>query len=138
MLAPTASLGWQVLKVGCEPGQAVSPATFWPGWRRSIRAHARPLAWTAQINVLEKNAAGLEVGQEVRLTSVMYNQRLHGHAEGVVEKIEPLAEPAENGERGFQVHVKITHAPFAIQHGMTVKAEIILGHKRVCRIILEH
>ena len=50
---------------------------------------------------------GLAVGQDVRLISVMYNQRLHGHADGVVEKIEPLAEPADNGER----HVRDPDTP---------------------------
>jgi HlyD family secretion protein len=136
--APVASPFWQVLKVGCEPGQAVKPGDVL-AWLAPIDpATGKPHSWIAQVNVLEKNAAGIEVGQEVRLISVMYNQRLHGRAVGVVEKMEPLAEPAENGERSFQVQVKITHAPFPLHHGMTVKAEIIIGHKSVCRIILEH
>ena len=135
---PTSNPGWQVLKVCCEPGQAVRPGDVlaWLAPIDPVKGEA--LAWIAHVDVPEKHAAGLEKGLEVRLISVMYNQRLHGHAEGVVEKVEPLADAADNGDRRFQVQIKITQAPFQLHHGMSVKAEIILGHKRVSRIILEH
>ena len=125
------------IKTCIEQDQAVKPGDVLAWLAPVDPATGRANSFIAQIDVVEKHAAGLEAGQDVRLVSTMYNQRLHGHAEGVVEKVEPLAEAAENGERRFRIQVKITHAPFELHHGMSVKAEIVLGHKRVYRIILE-
>ena len=137
LLAPASHSAWQALKTCIEQDQAVKPGDVLAWLAPVDPATGRANSFIAQIDVVEKHAAGLEAGQDVRLVSTMYNQRLHGHAEGVVEKVEPLAEAAENGERRFRIQVKITHAPFELHHGMSVKAEIVLGHKRVYRIILE-
>jgi hypothetical protein len=137
VLAPAGGDAWQVLKVFCGQGQAVKPGDLL-AWLAPIEpATNQPRSWIARLEIPEKHASGIEPGQEVRLFSVMYNQRLHGHAHGTIEKVEPLAEPAANGERHFLAQVRIVSAPFPLHHGASVKGEIVLGHKRVYRIILE-
>ena len=73
----------------------------------------------------------------MRIYSTMYNQRLHGHAEGRIERLEPLAEALPSGERRFRAVAVITAAPFALRVGSSFKAEIVIGRKQVYRIILE-
>src|SRR5581483_322492 len=91
----------------------------------------------AILEIAEKHLGEVAVGQEVRLASAVFNQRLHGHAEGCIDRIEPLGEPGPNGQRVFRARALITRAPFPIRPGSSFKAEIIVGTKQVYRIILE-
>jgi len=137
VLAPSDGELWQVLKVGCSQGQAVKPGDTLALLAHIDRVKNQPRGWIAKLEIPEKQCAGVQTGQEVRLYSTMYNPRLHGHADGVIEKVEPIAEPAANGERHFLAQVRIVSAPFTLYHGSSVKGEIVLDHKRVYRIILE-
>jgi hypothetical protein len=134
---PAEKSAWKVLKVHVSQGQAVNAGDLLVQLSPVNPKTSLIEEWIAQLDVPERHVAGLEVGQEVRLYSALYNPRLHGHAEGTVERIEPIAEPGSNGERHVRAQVKVTRAPFLLKHGSGVKAEVVLGHKRVYRIILE-
>jgi hypothetical protein len=96
-----------------------------------------PLGWQAILDIDERHAAHAQAGQEVRLFSPMYNQRLFGHADAVIEKVEPLVEPGKGTERFLRARAKVTRCPFPARSGSTFKAEIVVGRKQVYRIILE-
>jgi hypothetical protein len=134
---PDAKNPWQVLKVHAASLQAVQAgdpiALLAP-----IDPHTgEPRDLVAYLDVHEKHAGELQPGQAVRLYSTMHNQRLHGFAEGKIERLEPLGEPGPDGDRHFRAVTVITNAPFSLRPGSTVKAEIVVGRKQVYRIILE-
>lgn len=135
VLAPTHS-GWLVLKAPATNGQSLQPGDTLATLAPVDAGTQQPRAWVAHLQIPEKHLAGIEPGQEVRLYSTIYNQRLHGHAEGILERLDPFVE-AGASERHQPAKVKITHSPFPLIHGASIKAEIVLGHKRVYRIILE-
>jgi hypothetical protein len=128
---------WQVLKVHAAALQAVRA-----GDAIALLAPIDPHTGQARdlvafLDVHERHAGELQPGQAVRLYSTMHNQRLHGFAEGKIERLEPLGEPGPDGDRHFRARTVITQAPFPLRPGSTVKAEIVVGRKQVYRIILE-
>lgn len=135
--APQTRDPWLVLKTFTTPLQAVKPgdavALIAPLDPRS----RRPRELLAVLDIDEKHAGEIEPGQALRLYSSMYNQRLHGHAEGVVERLEPLAEVGPGGERRFRAIAKVTASPYALRPGSSFRGEIVIGRKPVYRVILE-
>jgi hypothetical protein len=128
---------WLVLKVTPEPLQPVavgeSIALVTP---LEPQTH-RPKSMIALLDIHEKHTGDVQPGQLVRLDSTMYSQRLHGHAQGKIERIEPLGEAGPAGERRFRAVAEITHSPFVLRAGSSFRAEIVIGRKQVYRIILE-
>jgi multidrug resistance efflux pump len=90
-----------------------------------------------QMEVKEENAGEIKTGQVFRLFSKMYSQRLHGHAEGLIEKIDPQAYLNDQGERVFQAEGKVTQSPFPLPLGSSATVEILVGKKQIYKIILE-
>jgi hypothetical protein len=129
---------WQAVQVRVAPLQAVQPGDLIASIVPVDPATHEPLDLVVRLEVDEKHAGGLAPGQTVRLFSALHAHRLHGHAEARIERIEPWAEATPEGGRRFVVHAPVTAAPFPLSLGSSVKAEIIVGHKVVYRIILEH
>ncbi len=136
--APDDKNHWQVLKI-----QAGLMAAVKPGSPLVVVApidpqtlHPRDLVF--ELEIQEKYVSDVQPGQPLRLVSNMYNQRLYGHAEAVLEKIGPLGEMGGNGERLFRAQAAVVGAPFPLKLGSGFKAEIVVGHKPVYNIILEH
>jgi hypothetical protein len=128
---------WLVLKVHSEQRQSVAAGEPMALIAPLDAATHQPKDLTAFLDVHEKHTGELSLGQPVRIYSTMYNQRLHGHALGRIERLEPLGEPAANGERRFRAVVAITDTPYLLRVGSSFKAEIVVGRKQVYRIILE-
>jgi hypothetical protein len=139
---PERAEAWMVLEVSASPLQAVragdAVAVIVP-----IDPQTRqPCGLIARLDVDEKHwgelcrAPGCE--QAVRIYSNVYNHRLHGHAEGRVERLEPWGEAVTSGERRFHALAPITQAPYSLPLGSSFKAEVVVGRKLVYRIILEH
>ena len=72
------------------------------------------------------------------VTSNLFNERTHEKLEATVECIEPLAAVGDDGKRRFTVVAVLEPTSDRLLLGSSVKAEIMLGKKRVYRIILEH
>src|SRR5262245_59850493 len=134
---PDQAKHWLVLKVHAEERQAVAAGEPIALIAPLDAATHQPKELTAILDVHEKYTGELSVGQHVRIYSTMYNQRLHGHAEGRIERLDPLGELAANGERRFRAVAAITDAPYLLRVGSSFKAEIVVGRKQVYRIILE-
>ncbi|MCC6417093.1 MAG: hypothetical protein IT429_02460 [Gemmataceae bacterium] len=96
-----------------------------------------PLDPVVRLEVADRHRAEVEVKQTVRVYPAMYNQRLHGHAEALVERVEPWGEPGPGGERRFTAVATITRTPFPLRPGAGCRAEIVVGRKQVYRLILE-
>ena len=128
---------WQVLKVHVSSFQAVQAGDAIALVAPLDPQTGQPRDLIAYLEVHETHAGELKPGQAVRLYGTMHSQRLHGHAEGKIESLEPLGEPGPNGDRHFRARALITQSPFVLRPGSTVKAEIVVGRKRVYRIILE-
>ncbi|MCI0457132.1 MAG: hypothetical protein L0Z62_09150 [Gemmataceae bacterium] len=135
--APSKHALWSVLKVHVESGAAVRPGESVALLAPLDPATRQPLDLTVQLEVSDRHRADLEPGQLVRLYPAMYNQRLHGHADAAIERIEPWGEPGPGGERCFTVLARVAHAPFTLRPGAACRAEIVLGRKQVYRLILE-
>ncbi len=135
--APQTRDPWLVLKTFVTPLQAVKPgdavALIAP---LDPRSH-QPRELLAVLDIDEKHAGEIEPGQSLRLYSSMYNQRLHGHAEAVIERLEPLGEAGPGGERRFRAIAKVTESPYALRPGSSFRGEIVIGRKPVYRVILE-
>jgi hypothetical protein len=134
---PAGANHWLVLKVYPDPRQAVAAGDPVALVAPLDPATHQPKSLVAILDVHEKHMGELEPGQAIRIFSSMYNQRLHGHADGVIERVEPLGEPLQGGERRFRAIAAVTTAPFTLRPGSSFKAEIIVGRKQVYRIILE-
>jgi hypothetical protein len=129
---------WLALDVRVSPLQAVQAgdvvATLVP-----IDPHTRqPRDLIARLEVPEKHYGDVRAEQSARLYSNMFHQRLHGYAEAVIERLEPMGEAGKGDERIFHVVARIENAPFAMPIGSSVKAEIVVGRKMLARLILEH
>ncbi|MCI0464982.1 MAG: HlyD family secretion protein [Gemmataceae bacterium] len=135
---PETAACWLILDVRVAPFQAVQAgeviATVVPV---DPQTH-QPRDLMARLDVDEKHFGDVVAGQTVRLYSSMFNHRLHGYAEARIERLEPLGEATPDGGRRFHVVAPVTSAPFAMPLGSSFKAEIVVGRKRVYRIILEH
>jgi hypothetical protein len=134
---PAGADPWLVLKVHVLSMQAVKPGDPVVQIAPVDPQTHQPRQLIALLDVHEKHTGELTADQTVRLYATTHNQRLHGHAEGRLLRVEPLAELGSNGERHFRAQAAITHTPFPLRLGSTCKAEIVVGRKQVYRIILE-
>lgn len=135
--APLTREPWVVLKTFASPLQAVKPgdpiALIAPLDPKS----RQPRELLAVLTIDERHVGEIEPGQSIRLYSSMYNQRLHGHAEGVIEHMEPLGEAGPGGERRFRALAAVTQTPYPLRPGSSFKADVVIGRKPVYRVILE-
>lgn len=129
---------WWVVQVAVESGQAVQAGDVLAIVVPLDPATGQPLALLAELKVAESDAAELAVGQPVHLHSTMYNARLYGGADGLVEHIAPWAEASGSDERHIAVTARITATPSPLHLGTSVEGKIVVGRKPVYRIILEH
>ncbi|HYT90240.1 MAG TPA: hypothetical protein VEL76_16150, partial [Gemmataceae bacterium] len=127
---------WIVLKVHVEAGAAVKPGDAVALVAPLDPSTRQPLDPIVHLEINDKHCAEVAPQQTVRLSFAMYNHRHHGYAEAVLERVEPLGETI-GGERRFRAVAAVTQAPFPLRPGAGCKAEIVVGRKRVYRIILE-
>lgn len=128
---------WQVVEAACRRQQAVAAGEVLARVVPLDPETRQPRQFLARLELNEKHCGGLAEGQTVRLFSAMHNPRLHGHAEAVLERLEPWGEPSPTGERRFHAVARVLHSPFRLALGSSVKAEVLLGKRQVYRIILE-
>jgi hypothetical protein len=129
---------WLAVNVPVAPQQAVQPGDLIAAVVPLDPETHRPRDLVARLEIDEKHWGEVEPGQTIRLYSTMYNPRLHGHAEARIERLEPWGEEGSNGRRRFHAVAAITDAPFALWLGSSFKGEVVLGKKRVYRLILEN
>lgn len=98
----------------------------------------QPRDLVARLEVDEKHWGSLETGQTVRLRSAVHNHRLHGAAEARIDRLEPCGEAAGNEGRRFHATAAVTSVPYPLPLGSSFQAEVVVGRKRVYRVILEH
>lgn len=134
---PDGSDRWQVVDVRATRFQAVRPGDVLARIVPLDPDTGRPRDLLARLELDEKHCGDLIAGQAVRLSCTMYNPRLHGRAEAVLERLEPWGEPGANGTRRFHAVARVTHTPFHLPLGSSFKADIVVGRKPVYRIILE-
>jgi hypothetical protein len=134
---PTTAERWLALQVSASPGQAVKSGDLIAVLAPLDTRTQQPAGLVAHLDVEEKYCADLTPGQMVRLSSNMYNPRLHSTIEARIERIEPWGEPHPRAGRQFRIVAVIDQAPFPVWIGSTVKAEIVVGRTPVYRIILE-
>ena len=136
--APSSAPRWVVLEVPVTPGQ-VLPAGALVATLAPLDPETGQIAGlTVRLDIDEKHFGEVKPGQEVRLSSNMYNHRIHGTARGRIERLEPLGEPGPNGTRRFHAVVAVTESPFPLRLGSSVRAEVMVGRKPTYQIILEH
>jgi hypothetical protein len=129
---------WQVLEVRAAQLQAVAPgdvvAVIVP-----LDPQTRQLRdLVARLDVDEKHWGMLAPEQTVRVKSNVHHHRMRGCAEARIDRLEPCGEATADGPRRFRATARITAAPFVLPIGSGFQAEVIVGKKRVYRIILEH
>lgn len=134
---PEGAARWQVVTVHATRGQALKAGDLIARIVPLDPETGQPRDLIARLEFDEKHVGDLAIGQPVRLASTMYNPRLHGHAEAVLERLDPMGELTAAGDRRFHAVARITHAPFRLPLGSTFKAEVVVGRKAVYRIILE-
>lgn len=136
--APADAPLWLGAGVHISQGQAVEAGqrllTLVP---LDLQTH-QPRELLGRLEVGEEHIIEVQAGQTVRVSSNLYNERIHGKFSAVVERIEPLGFLAEDGKRRFHVVVALEDPPGPLLLGSGLKAEIVLGRKQVYRIILEH
>jgi hypothetical protein len=135
---PESAPSWLVLEVRAVPRQAVAAGDIVATLVPCDGVTGRPRALVARLEIDEAHLAGIEPGQSVRLFSNVYNHRLHGTANGIVERIEPWPRRGEEGRRRYTVVASVHAAPFDPPLGSGCHGEIVVGRKLVYRIILEH
>lgn len=128
---------WLVLDVRAAPLQAVRPGDVVAVIVPVDPQTHQPRDLVAKLEVEEKHWGALSVGQTVRLQSGVHNHRLHGAAEARIDRLEPAAAATPNGRR-FHALAPVTAASFALPLGSSFQAEVVVGDKRVYRVILEH
>ena len=127
---------WLVAEVAVAHGQAVSAGDLLVRLV-PVDAAGRLARPAVRLALEEKHFGQVEVGQSVRLTSLLYPPRLHGQARGTVLRLEPVP-TVRDGVRQYQAWVTIDEAPFPLRPGSGMKAEVVVGQQATYRIILEH
>jgi hypothetical protein len=129
---------WLVLEAPVAPLQQVKTGDVLVTIVPADPATRQPKDLIARLEVDERHWAAVQVGAKVRLSSAMYNPRMHGYVEVAVDRLEPWGEPAPGEGRRFHALAPIPHPPFALPLGSSFQADISVGRKPVYRIILEH
>jgi hypothetical protein len=136
--APDTADCWLVLEVAVTPLEKVDAGDLLAALAPADARTRQPNRLVARLDVAEKHWGGVAVGQTVRLWSNVSNPRLHGAAEAVIERLEPLGEPDAGGERHFHAIAPIIGSPIPLPLGSGFQADIVQGRKLVYRIILEN
>lgn len=136
--APAGIEPWLAADIAVQQTQAVSAGQRLVTLAPVDIVTGQPRVWLAEMDVDEDHAAEVEVGQTVRIYSNLYNHRLHGTFDAFVERIDPTAVVGDDGRRRFHVVAVLRDPPLRLMLGSGFRAEIVLGRKRVYRIILEH
>jgi hypothetical protein len=129
---------WLVVEVRASAQQAVAPgdpvATVVP-----IDPQTRhPLGLIAHLEVEERHVGEVHPGASVRVSSGVFNQRLHGTVTGQVEKVSPQGQAGASSQRCFLVQVALEGCPLPLPLGSSCKGDVVLGRKLIYRMILEH
>lgn len=136
---PGAGRRWRVVEVPVHSGQRVAEgdllARFVEVDPQDPEQIREPLV---RLDIEEKYFGEVTPGKEVRIYSNMYHHRVYGIARGRVDRLEPAGEAGPNGGRVFHAWVAVTHSPFPLKLGSTVRAEVLVGRKATYQIILEH
>jgi hypothetical protein len=134
---PSSTDHWLVLKLHVEANAAV-PAGAAVALVAPVDAVTKePRDLIVRLRIADKHAGELALKQDVRVYLNMYNQRLHGHADARIDQLEPWGDGPANGERQFTALASITQTPYTLKLGAACKAEIVVGQRRVYRLILE-
>lgn len=136
--APETELLWLQASLAVVPGQAVEAGQLLLTLVPLDPATRRPRRLLARLEVSEEHIIEVKVGQKVRVTSNLYNERVYPKFVAEVERIEPTAEVGRDGKRCFGVVAALETGDRPLLLGSGLKAEIVLGRKPVYRIILEH
>jgi hypothetical protein len=128
---------WQVVDVKALTGQAVQPGDVVARIVPLDPNSREPRDLIVTLDLEEDDSGDIAPGQTVTLYSAMHNHRVYGCAEATVERLEPMGDGPE-GKRHFHAVARITRSPFSMSLGSSCKAEVVVGKKRVYRIILEH
>jgi hypothetical protein len=137
LAAPADGGPWMVVKVHLDPDASVKAGEVIATLVPVDPVTKEPRDLVAKMQIADPHCGELRPQQDVRLYMTMYNQRLYGHADARLERIEPLGEPGGHGERHFTALAGVTQTPFPLKLGAGFRAEIVVGRKRVYRIILE-
>ncbi|VTS03918.1 efflux RND transporter periplasmic adaptor subunit [Tuwongella immobilis] len=97
-----------------------------------------PLDVEVEMEVPEKYAGELELGQGVRFRAVMYPSRIYGFAAGTLRAIEPIVRRPVAGEPFVRAIARVDRSPFPMRLGASIEATIILGKRSTYRVILDH
>jgi hypothetical protein len=135
---PDNAAAWLAVEVRAVPGQAVAAGDLVATLAPCEPHTGRPRELLVRLRLDETHRAGVEPGQPVRLFSNVYNHRLYGVAEGVIERVDPTPETGADGVRRYAAVAAVRAAPFELPLGSGCRAEIVVGRKLVYRIILEH
>jgi hypothetical protein len=135
---PDSGSPWMAVKVPVAQLQAVQPGDLIATLVPIDPETRRPRDLLAYLDIDEKHWGEVAPGQTVRIYSTMYNPRLHGHAEGRIERLEPWGDPADGSQRRYHAVATVTDTPFALWLGSSFRAEVVLGRKLVYRLILEN
>ena len=138
IVAPSSGKAWLVAELQTAAAQKVDSGEVVAVLVGADPETGQPRDLVARLEVEEKHWAGVAVGEKVRLHSNVYNSRHFGHAEAVIERLEPSAQTVTSGERRFYADAPLTQAPAALPLGSSFQAEIVVGRKLIYRVILEH
>jgi hypothetical protein len=136
--APVSRKRWVVLETPASPGQRVVAGNALVSLAPLEDEGDRIADIYLRVEIEEKSFGDVRVGQDVRLQSNMHTYRAFGHATGKIDRLEPMGEAGNNGNRRFHAWVRVESSPFPMLIGGSVKAEVIVGQKRTYQIILEH
>lgn len=136
--APNQGQIWQAISVNPVPLQSVSAGDLVALLVPLDPETRQPRDLMVRLQIDEGHLADIAVGQLVHISSSVYNQRLYGSAEAVIERIEPWGELGFDNQRRYVAFATLRESAFHPPLGSTCQAKIVVGKKPVYRIILEH
>ena len=136
--APESEPLWRVAAVDVAHGEGVAAGKRLMTLVPLDPQTRRPRELLGRLFIREEHAIEVEPGQQLHVSSTLYNERIHGKFSAIIERIEPMAVAGEDGKRHYMILAVLHDPPGPLLLGSGLKAEIVLGRKRVYRIILEH
>lgn len=135
--APAEFECWLVLDIRAAPGQRVEAGDLIASIVPIDPVSKKPRDLCVRLEFNERHFGQVSVGQPVRLSSIMYNNRLFGRAAGRIERLEPAGSERADGGRVFYAIAQVEQAPFEMKIGSSVTAEVVTGRRKLVRVILE-